>query len=242
MPLTKYVSVMAGNTVRRVPNAKEGRESVDYEIYGINGIPDEAFAERAAKKARVAEVHADEAPVVTKPETVPDTSVPGQPVGTPGQQMPPHFHPQMPPMMHGQPMPGMGFHPMGQPGFPGGIIGGPQPGFNPIHGMPQMQHGGARMPPHIFGGPHGPNGHFHGLYGAPGRPMQGYPSGPGMPPGPPRNMPPGAEPLPGPPVRVEAPHNGAAHGGPLPGAPMAPVPPLFPAGAAAPPSEYFSLL
>lgn len=218
----------------RVPNAKEGRESVDYEIYGVNGIPEEAFAERAAKKARVAEANTDEVTPVTKQETHPDVLAPGQPAGVPGQPVLPQFHPQMP-GMYGQPMPGMPFHPIGQPGF-AGMMGGPRPGFNPMqNGVPQMQHGAQRMPPHMFGGPPGSNGQFQGMYGAPGGPMPGYPRG--VPPGPPRNLPPGHDPPPAPPARVEVPPNGAAQGGSPPGVPLAPVPPLFPAGAAPPSSE-----
>lgn len=229
--LVVHNSQVHKETITVVPNAKEGRESVDYEIYGVNGIPEEAFAERAAKKARVAEANTDEVTPVTKQETHPDVLAPGQPAGVPGQPVLPQFHPQMP-GMYGQPMPGMPFHPIGQPGF-AGMMGGPRPGFNPMqNGVPQMQHGAQRMPPHMFGGPPGSNGQFQGMYGAPGGPMPGYPRG--VPPGPPRNLPPGHDPPPAPPARVEVPPNGAAQGGSPPGVPLAPVPPLFPAGAAPP--------
>lgn len=229
-----------------MPNAKEGRESVDFEIYGVNGIPDEAYVERAAKKARFAEANGEEEePVATKQAISAETSATGQPTAPLDQQMPIQFgaQPQMQGMMYGRPMPGMGFNPMGQQGFPG-MMGGPHPGFNPMQpGMP-MHHGGPPMPPHMFGGPQGPNGQFQGMYGAPGVPVQAYLGGPGAPPGsqgpPPRgNLPPGHKPPPGLPPAIAAQRNGALPGGPPPGAPIAPVPPLFPAGAAAAPSERF---
>lgn len=205
----------------RVPNAKEGRGSVDYEIYGVNGIPDEAYAERAAKKARTAGANATETPEET-PAT-PDVVPPGQlPGGVPRQGIPPQFpgQPQMHGMMFhgGGPGPGMGFHP--------GMMGPPRPGFNPMqHGGPPM-HGGPHMPPHMFGGPRGPNGQ---MFGGPGGPMQG---------GFPRGMPPGP---PGPPPRGQPPGIRSGNGmpqngmppGPPPGGPRGAAPPLFPAGASA---------
>lgn len=200
--------------IPRVPNAKEGRQSVDFEIYGINGIPEEACAERAAKKARTSEANADSGNGASTAQEIPaaDIAAPGQPPGAPGPGMPPQFNGQQ--QMHGMmfhggpPGPGMGFHPMGQQGFHPGMMGQPPPGFNPMHGGPHM-------PPHMFGGPRGPNGQPFG------GPMQGgFPRGPppGPPGPPPRGLPPGAPP-PG----------GAPPGPP----PRGLVPPLFPAGAAA---------
>lgn len=222
----------------RVPNAKEGRESVDFEIYGVNGIPEEAYAERAAKKARITDASPEEAPF-PKSQEIPaaDISAPAQPSAVPGQGM--HSfagQQQMPGMMFGgPPMPGMGFHPMGQQGFPG-MMGGPRPGFNPMqHGMPPMQHGGPHMAPHMFGGPRGPNGQ---MLGGPGGPVHpGYPPRPGAPPGalPPPGLPPGHRLPPGPPSSNGTPSNGVPsglHGNP--GAARGPVPPLFPAGAGVP--------
>ncbi|CAM9139559.1 unnamed protein product [Ectocarpus sp. 6 AP-2014] len=220
-------------TISEVPNAKEGRKSVDLEIYGINGIPAEAWAERAAKKARIAGTNGSDgaaaAAAAATPETPKaETAAPGQQPAIPGQGMPPQFngHQPMPGMMFpgGAPGPGMGFHPMGQPGFHPGMMGPPRPGFNPMqHGGPPPMHGGPNMPPHMFGGPRGPNGQMLG------GPMQGgFPRGPPpAPPGPPpRGLPPGLQPGRG------APPNGAPPGAP-PVGPRGAVPPLFPAGAAA---------
>lgn len=229
-----------------MPNAKEGRESVDFEIYGINGIPDEAYAERAAKKARIAEANGEEA-VVAKQEKSTDNAAPGQAPSHPGQHIPQQYgvQPQMSGIMYGRPMPGMGFHPMGQPGFPG-AVGGPRPGLSPMsHGMTHLQHGGPPIPPPMFGGPQGPNMPYQGMYCAPGGPPQGYPAPPGIPPGPtphgsppPGNLPPGHKPPPGPPPGVLAAQNGSNSSGTSSGVPVAPVTPLFPAGASALPSKY----
>ncbi|CAM9302734.1 unnamed protein product [Scytosiphon promiscuus] len=188
--------------ISEVPNAKEGRGSVDYEIYGVNGIPDEAYAERAAKKARTAGANATETP---EEKPAPEVAPPAQLPGVPGQGMPPQFpgQPQMHGMMFhgGGPGPGMGFYP--------GMMGPPRPGFNPMqHGGPQM-HGGAHMPPHMFGGPRGPNGQ---MFGGPGGPMQG---------GFPRGMPPGP---PGPPPRGQPPGVHSGNGIPQNGMPPGPPP------------------
>lgn len=200
-------------SVDRVPNAKEGRESVDFEIYGINGIPEEAYAERAAKKARTSEANAGNGASTAQEIPAADIVAPGHPA-VPGQGIPNQFpgQPPVPGMMY-PPGTGMGFNHMGQPLHPG-MMGQPPPGFNP------MQHGGPPMPPHMFGGPRGPNGQ---IFGAPGGSMPaGFPRGP--PPGPPpRGLPPGTHPSNG------APQNGIP--GPPPLGPRGTVPPLFPAGA-----------
>lgn len=179
----------------------------------MNGIPEEALRERAAKKARTSEASAGDGASTTQEIPAAEIAAPGQLPGPPGQGVPPQFNGQQQQPMHGMMFPGgprgpgMGFHPMGQQGFHPGMVGQPPPGFNPMHGGP-------RMPPHMFGGPRGPNGQMFG------GPMQGgFPRGP--PPGPP-----------GPPPQ------GLPPGAPPPGAPPGPpprglVPPLFPAGAAA---------
>lgn len=218
-PLALNLIIVFLFSFARVPNAKEGRESVDFEIYGINGIPDEAYAERAAKKARTSEANSGNGGSTTQEVPAPDTTAPGQHPGMPGQGIPPQF-PGQPPMqgMVYPPGPGMGFNHMGQPLQPG-MMGQPPPGFNP------MQHGGPPMPPHMFGGPRGPNGQ---MFGGPGGPVPaGFPRAPppGPPGPPPRGLPPGARPS-----------NGAPQTGMLPGpppvGPRGAVPPLFPAGAA----------
>lgn len=227
----------AHDSLSRVPNAKEGRESVDFEIYGINGIPEEAYAERAAKKARTVEANGDDGSSTAQEIPAADIIAPGQRSGV-SQQF--EGQPQMQAVMFhgGPPGPGMGYQPMGQPGFPG-MLGGPRPGFNAMQpGMPQMQHGGPSVPPHMFGGPRGPNGQ---MFGGPSGPMQGgYPRGPGGPPRPPPpGLPPGHQVPPGPPSSNGAPQNGMPTGGPPPGGPRGPVPPLFPAGAGAQPRKCF---
>lgn len=203
----------------RVPNAKEGRESVDFEIYGVNGIPDEAYAERAAKKARTSEANAGNS--ASTAQEIPTADIVA-PVQHPGMsvQGTPHQFPGQPPMqgMMYPPRPSMGFNHMSQPLHPG-MMGQSPPGFNP------MQHGGPLMPPHMFGGSSGSNGQ---MFGGPGGPMPaGFPRGPppGPPGPPPRGLPPGAHPGNG------APHNGMLPG-PPPLGPRGAVPPLFPAGAA----------
>lgn len=223
--------------MKRVPNAKEGRESVDFEIYGINGIPEEALVERAAKKARIAEANGEEV-VVAKQEKSHEASAPGQSSHL-GQQTSQQYggQPHMPGMMYGRPIAtSMAFHPMGQPGFPG-IVGGPRPSFNPMqHGMSHMP--GPPIPPPMFGGPQGPNGPFQGIYGAPGGPPQGYSAAAGVPQGavphvaPPQgSLPPGHKPPPGPPPGIAATQNGSNSGGTTTGVSTPLVTPLFPAGA-----------
>lgn len=234
----------------RVPNAKEGRESVDFEIYGINGIPEEAYAERAAKKARVMEANGAGESTAGKQEKTADGPTTGQSSTNLTQHTPQQFgvQPQMPGMIYGQPMPGMGFHPMTQPGFQG-VAAGPRPGFSPLQpGMSHMQHGAPPIPPPMFGGPHGPTGPYQGMYGAPGGRPQGYSTVPGVPPGPgphgtppPQvSLPPGHKPPPAPPLGIVASQNGTSSGGTSSAVPVAPVTPLFPAGATAPSSESCS--
>lgn len=214
---------------------------MDYEIYGINGIPEEALAERQAKKARTSKASTEESTPTAQEIPAADMSAPAPQPAPPGQgqAVPQHFgtHPQGPGMMYGvPPVPGIEFPPMAQPGF-SGMMGGPRPGFNPMQpGVPPMQHGGPQLPPPMFGGSNGQ------LLGRPSGPLPGgYPVAPGsFPPGVP--PPPGVTPRhflpPVPPSSNGIPTNGVPTSSNASGATRGPVPPLFPAGAgAAQPSE-----
>ncbi|CAM9109230.1 unnamed protein product [Choristocarpus tenellus] len=240
-------------TITAVPNAKEGRESVDFEIYGVEGIPLEAREERALKKARIAESLTEEepTPTVDKPPLA-QTAIPSQQGLYPGQQFPPQygFQPQGPGhFAHGQPG-NPSFHPMGQPGFHG--VGGPRPGFNPMQqGMPHQ--GGPFLPQPMYGGPRGLLGPPGAMYGGP-RPMQQYPGGIG---GVGRTFPqggtgprgpadqPGLPSPPGMPLQNGGPpYPPPQSGGLLPTSASGQTPglasPLFPAGAAKPTSKPYT--
>lgn len=220
---------------------------MDYEIYGINGIPEEALAERQAKKARTSKASTEGSISTAQEIPAADISAPEPQPAPPvqSQAVPQHFgtQPQVPGMMYGvPPVPGIEFPPMAQPGFPG-MMGGPRPGFNPMQpGVSPMQHGGPQLPPPMFGGPGGSNGQ---LLGRPGGPLPGgYPVAPGsLPVGPPGVPPtPGVPPRhflpPVPPSSNGIPTNGVPPSPNASGVSRGPVPPLFPAGAgAAQPSE-----
>jgi len=111
------------HTVEKVPNAKEGRDSTDHEIYGLDGVPQEGG--EPGKKARVDEAVSGGGGVAGLPPIIP----------------PPMMHGGMPNSMHmpfGAPMLGLppGFHQPGAPplGLPPGFqqpqLGLP-PGFAP---------------------------------------------------------------------------------------------------------------
>ncbi|CAM9105127.1 unnamed protein product [Discosporangium mesarthrocarpum] len=226
-------------TITEVPNAKEGRESVDFEICGVQGIPQEAIEERAAKKARIAEANTEAEPSKgTEQEQVVETAAPVQQGLFPGQQYPPQygFQPHGP----GQFPPGQSathsFPPIGQTGFPT-VGGAPRPGFHPMH--PNMPHqSGPFLPQPMYGGPGGMHGPTGGMHGGPGHMQQQYMGGPRVPQGP-QGAPRGPPGPPGPPVgpRV-SPQNGGlpfptpATGGSLPTSGT--TAPLFPAAASAP--------
>lgn len=92
----------------RVPAAKEGRDSIEFDVFGMQGIPPEYLAERAAKKMR------GEDPAA------------GAAAAGAGQGMMPGMMPGMTP---GMPYPGMGYPP-GAPGYPPGAYpGAPPPGY-----------------------------------------------------------------------------------------------------------------
>jgi len=118
--------------ITKVPNARPGRDSIQFEIYGMEGIPDENGL--ALDKLTSTE---------TPPGAVPNFPTGGPPGVQPGGMVPPGQigpPPNMPgvPPMHGGPMPPM----MGvnAPGMPPRM-----PGFP--HGPPMMGPGPMGWPP-----------------------------------------------------------------------------------------------
>lgn len=136
-----------------VPNAKPGRDSVDVEIYGMQGVPGEPGVEDPAKKPRL---------------DGGGLPMGGLPIGFPGARVPPPMaaapHLQGPPAMMGMrplppprgPPPPRGFAPMpGPPGFfpprpmPGAVPGVPPPMWGAIPGVPGVPRpvGAVPVPP-----------------------------------------------------------------------------------------------
>ena len=190
--LVTHAEHMHKEIVRSVPNAIPGRETTEYEIYGMIGIPEEHLEARergepiVVKKVRL-DPGADRGtppPVAAVPPPAPGGLPFGMPpfgirppFGFPGA-FPPGVPPGMPPVPGVRPvMPGMppGMPPM-MPGMPPGVppmMPGmpPQPGAFP--GVPPMVRPG--MPPAV--------------------PPPGVPSPVGVPPGmPPAGVPPLAVP------------------------------------------------
>ncbi|KAJ0237865.1 Protein SUPPRESSOR OF FRI 4 [Hirschfeldia incana] len=125
--------------VTKVPNSKEGRDSTDIEIYGMQGIPPDVLAAHYGEEespAKVAKVEIPSAPLgvavprpygmVYQPQQVPGT-VPARP---------PMYYPG-PPMRPGWPMP----PPRPQQWYPPGTPPPPHLGYRPppqlfpVHGM-----------------------------------------------------------------------------------------------------------
>lgn len=157
-----HVAQVHKETLKKVPGAKEGRDSVDVEVFGMQGIPLEFRMERTAKKQQKAGngVDGDGGGMAPLPPGMPPgmgmqgfppgMGGPGGPNGMYGQM------PNMPPPPSGSFAPGMG----GPPGFqqggfprppmqggqmpPGGMMGGMGP-----PGMMMMQNQGG-MPPRMF--------------------------------------------------------------------------------------------
>eukprot|EP01118_Nematostelium_gracile_P017560 TRINITY_DN7547_c0_g1_i1.p1 TRINITY_DN7547_c0_g1~~TRINITY_DN7547_c0_g1_i1.p1 ORF type:complete len:343 (+),score=100.11 TRINITY_DN7547_c0_g1_i1:103-1131(+) len=161
----------------KVPNAKPGRDSINYEIYGMEGIPDENGAPPPPIDMLLASQ-----PLILPPGVEPMAGA---------QIVPPLVNSSMiPPPMTGMPQPGMmpgmmpGMPPgMMPPGLPPGMGSPLPPGMGPT---PPMMNPGTPpgMPPH--GMPHGMPGMMppHGMPGMGGPPMWGPPppSPWGMPP------------------------------------------------------------
>ncbi|RLN10171.1 hypothetical protein BBJ28_00007237 [Nothophytophthora sp. Chile5] len=130
-------------TISTVPNAKPGKDSVDVEVYGMEGVPGE---ERAA----ISSLADPSGGMQKKPRLEPIVG------GFPGQGMPPprFIGGRPPPPMHmqgglGPPGGGMLRPPPPPRGFPGGAMPPPRmvappQGFPPYGGVPQQW---ARGPP-----------------------------------------------------------------------------------------------
>lgn len=136
-------------TVKKIPNAKEDRDLVEFDIQGMNGIPDE-FLSESAKARKRQELGAYEMSAVPMPMFAP----PAYAVPYPGTQYPyppPPFPGPMPPYggglpppppPHGAPMPSS-FPPSAPPmGFPPGAPPMPYP-------MPQFQQPPPMPPPQM---------------------------------------------------------------------------------------------
>jgi hypothetical protein len=133
--------------ITKVPNAKPGRDSIQYEIYGMEGIPEGDGAVPGDNPAGD--------PSIGLSYPMPGTTIPGAPLGFGGPQMGipstnlPGNTLQMPP---GGPMPlPQGPLPMGVPP----LVGGPgMPPMAPPFGIPRpMGPGPMGMPVPMWGGP-----------------------------------------------------------------------------------------
>jgi len=135
--------------ITKVPNAKPGRDNIGFEIFGMQGIPDEPTEdlESAAKRAKTEPLNPT--PMAPVPLTSPTTTAPNP---NPAPYYPPVPIPQM--GMYGGPLPpGWQAPPSwGMPGLPG----------MPMPGMHQWG-----MPPNPYGMP-----------GLPGMPLMQAPSSP----------------------------------------------------------------
>jgi hypothetical protein len=157
--------------ITKVPNAKPGRDSVKYEIYGMDGIPEDGEGyddENPNKKPRV------EAPGMAPLLPTPPMGFPGQFPGAPGQfpgypgfasgpwtpgatGMP---SPLSPPPVASPAPPGRPLFPIA-PGAPGYVPPGAPPGAfpayaNPPHGQqPTSPNQPLLHPPHVQPPPYG---------------------------------------------------------------------------------------
>mmetsp|Transcript_62665 Transcript_62665/g.111721 ORF Transcript_62665/g.111721 Transcript_62665/m.111721 type:complete len:291 (-) Transcript_62665:452-1324(-) len=225
--LQAHVLQVHKETIDKVPNAKEGRDSMEFGVYGMENIPDEFLDEdELEEKRKKTEANRPAVPI--------PPMLPGM---VPGVPMVPTMVPAMPGMM-----PPYGAVMAGHPGFRGPMAPPMHPGMHmpphmprgpmPPHMMGAMPpHMHPPMPPHMMGGmpPH---------MGAPPPPHPPYPHGPptpyGHPPaspyGPPAGLPAHAPP-PGPiPPTSTSPSNQ----GPPSGAPA--YPPTHAANATPPPA------
>ena len=123
-------------TIDKIPGALPGRDSTEIEIYGMQGIPEDAVRGAANPD------HFDEGPSMKRPRM---DAPPAGGIPMPSGMMPPPGMPGFPPPFA---MPGMPPFPP-PPGMPG------MPPFPPGMGMPPMPpgYGGGRgMPPNMWGG------------------------------------------------------------------------------------------
>eukprot|EP01006_Ploeotia_vitrea_P027437 TRINITY_DN60258_c0_g1_i1.p2 TRINITY_DN60258_c0_g1~~TRINITY_DN60258_c0_g1_i1.p2 ORF type:complete len:244 (+),score=32.02 TRINITY_DN60258_c0_g1_i1:47-778(+) len=174
--LVTHVLQVHKENLTKVPNAKEGRNSVEFKVWGMEGIPDEFMTDddRASKRRR----EVDALPKSADAPAIPIPTVPPMVGGPP--MMPGYWGPMVPPM--GAPYPPYG--------PPPGFRGPPPPGGP----MPYPPPGGPGAPPFMGRGPP------PGVAPMPLGPRGGGPPGTVAPPGPPGPPGPGAGPGPaGPP-------------------------------------------
>ncbi|KAG7400119.1 hypothetical protein PHYBOEH_006827 [Phytophthora boehmeriae] len=132
-----HIQQVHKETLKTVPNAKPGKDSVEVEVYGMEGVPGEEAAAGVLKKPRL--------------------DAPGPPpmLGFPGRGMPPPFlGGRPPPMQHPggmmsmlPPPPGIGGPPPPPRGFPGGVM--PPPRMVAPQGFPPYGGQWARGPPPV---------------------------------------------------------------------------------------------
>lgn len=136
--------------VTKVPNSKPGRDSVKYEIYGMEGIPEEEdLSESDPKKQKT-----------TGGDSIPVAPIGGSPAYPPPNAYAPPAYPPMgyapPPGYPMWPPPGQWAPPMGYPPAPGAPYGAPplMPGMMP-GGMPPAPAYGAYGAPMMSATPYG---------------------------------------------------------------------------------------
>eukprot|EP01134_Creolimax_fragrantissima_P003461 CFRG3461T1 len=136
--------------VTAVPNAKEGRESVDLEVFGMEGIPESALHAKAVERG----LFADDGPSTKKQRLDNDTSFSAQQsqqqhhMQYPGMAMQQQWNPQQ---MYGMPMQQQGFNPYGivphmGMGMQPGTMGGPMGQFQPHQQQHMMGYHNQNMP------------------------------------------------------------------------------------------------
>ena len=232
--------------LKRVPNAKEGRDSLELQIYGMEGVPEEFLVPGGAKRARgeVEPVDDEAGGAAAAGGGAPSAQWPGAPPPGAG----PHNGPQHAPFGGAYPPPGAGPH-NGPQHAPFGGAYPPPPYGMMMPPQPQQQHFGTgppqySMPPPLYpygGAPPQPYGSgFPGGGGGP--PPPGHHAYPGGPPPPPQQHqqfyapPPGLYGQAAPMQQAGAVGGGIADGTklPLPPVPPSMPPPLLNAGYAVP--------
>ncbi|KAF3637616.1 Protein SUPPRESSOR OF FRI 4 [Capsicum annuum] len=101
-------------TVSKVPNAKEGRESTDIEVYGMQGIPPDVLAAHYGEED-------DEIPAKTAKVDIPSSqylggALPGYPPRPTFGAVPPLYNPALPMPPAGWPVPPRPWYPQYPPG------------------------------------------------------------------------------------------------------------------------------
>jgi hypothetical protein len=61
--LLVHVQQVHKENIARIPNAKDGRDSVEFEVYGMEGIPDEFLSEKH-KRLKYSQSSANATPIV----------------------------------------------------------------------------------------------------------------------------------------------------------------------------------